>query len=191
MNDSAYSVRVDRSQGSVEISGPDKDWIAEQLATLMPILTAESAPPAKPNQGNQEGRKSVDATNGKARKTSGKSRRASKSSGKPNPDLSGKMTDEIKTKLSSYLQERAKNAKDAQSQAAVIATFLLDELQWAEVTADDLFTVYSDMGLKIPATKAALTNAQKRKGYFSAPDDGKFRISHNGMNFARHDSKDS
>jgi hypothetical protein len=133
----------------------------------------------------------ADSSSGKTRKTGSRSRRPSTSSGKANPSLSANLTDEVKTKLSSYLAERSKKAKDAQSQAAVIATFLLDELKWAEVTADDLYTVYSDMGLKIPSTRAALNNAQKRKGYFSAPNDGKYRISHNGQNFARHDSKDS
>ena len=190
MTDSAYSVRVDKSQGSVEITGPDKDWIAEQLATLMPILTSQTSP-TNGNQGSQGDGKSADPGSGKARKTSNRSRRSGASSGKLNSALSEKLTDEVKTKLSSYLDERSKTANDAQSQAAVIATFLLDELEWAGVTADDLFTVYSDMGLKIPSTRSALNNAQKRKGYFSAPDDGKYRVSHNGMNFARHDSKDS
>jgi len=155
----------------------------------MPLLTAQ-IPPATSSQGGQGDSKNDDSSTGKARKA-GKGRRSSTSSGKLNSSLSAKLTNEVKTKLSSYLGERSKKASDAQSQTAVIATFLLDELEWAEVTADDLFTVYSDMGLKIPATKSALNNAQKRKGYFSAPDDGKYRVSHNGMNFARHDSKDS
>lgn len=190
MADSAYSVRVDRAQGSIEITGPDKDWIAEQLASLMPILTA-GAPSAKSSKKSQRVSKNDDPSGNKTRTTGSRSRRSSTSAGKSNPNLSGKLTDAVKTKLSSYLEERAKKVKSAEGQATVIATFLLDELDWTEITADDLFTVYSDMGIKIPATKAALTNAQKRKGYFSAPRDGKFRVSHHGMNFARHDSKDS
>jgi len=97
----------------------------------------------------------------------------------------------MKTNLQTYLDERSKKARNAQGQAAVIATFLMDELDWAEITADDLYTVYSEMGLKIPATRNALSNAQLRKGYFSAPTDGKYRVSHKGQNFARHDSKES
>lgn len=185
MSESAYSVRVDRSQGIIDISGPDKDWIAEQLATLMPTLEAERPP--KKRRREDEGSGSPAKPEG--RKPSTRSRRASASSGKANPNLSERLSSETKTKLNDYLEQRSKKASDAQSQAAVIATFLLDELDWPEVTADDLFTVYSDMGLKIPATRSALSNAQKRKGYFSTPSDGKYRISHRGQNFARHDSK--
>jgi hypothetical protein len=187
MSDAAYSIRIDRSQGSVEISGPDKAWIAEQLATVLPILTNEKPASKPPHEGR---RQDVPDPNGeKTRKSGSRTRRSSSSSGKANPNLSGLLTGEMKTKLHGYLEERSKEAKDAQSQAAVIATFLLDELDWAEVTADDLFTVYSEMGLKIPVTRAALNNAHSRKGYFSAPDDGKYRVSHKGQNFARHDSK--
>lgn len=189
MDDSAYSVRVDRAQGLIEISGPDKDWIAEQLAILMPILTAEASS-SRPKQAKEAS--SQDTNSGeKARKQSTRSRRSSSSSGKTNPDLAAKLSNEMKTNLQTYLDERSKKARNAQGQAAVIATFLMDELDWAEITADDLYTVYSEMGLKIPATRNALSNAQLRKGYFSAPTDGKYRVSHKGQNFARHDSKES
>lgn len=185
MSESAYTVRVDRSQGIIDISGPDKDWISEQLSTLMPILEAQR-PPETRKRDDAGGKAPV---NPETRKAGTRSRRTNSSSGKVNPNLSEQLSSEMKTKLDEYLKERTKNASDAQSQAAVIATFLHDELSWPEVTADDLFTVYSDMGLKIPVTRNALSNAQKRKGYFSAPSDGKYRVSHKGLNFARHDSK--
>ncbi len=187
MGDAAYSVRIDRSQGLVEISGPDKAWISEQLATVLPILTNEKSSSKRRQEDRQEDAQEPSAE--KTRKSGARSRRSSSSSGKVNPNLSELLSDDVKTKLHSYLEERSKEAKDAQSQAAVIATFLLDELKWTEVTADDLFTVYSEMGLKIPVTRAALNNAHSRKGYFSAPNDGNYRVSHKGQNFARHDSK--
>jgi hypothetical protein len=101
--------------------------------------------------------------------------------------------DRGKQKLKDYIAARRKKWDGSQSaQAAIIATFVHDELGFPGVDQHDLYTVYTVMGERSPANiRSQLTNARQRARYFSGLSNGKMVLSHAGENFARFDSLDT
>lgn len=200
MPDDIYSVKINRRDGIVEITGPDKDWIAEQLERLA-VVYGET-PPDEGHAGGSGAGAQEDETG-----TGGKSTRAKPrtdddeatprrrargsggSRGKRNDELAGKLTPEVRSALDVFVEERRPNFTDGPNQAAILAAFLQTELSWSTVAPDDLYTIYDMMGWPGPVPKSALDNAKTRKNYFTSAGRGKYQLSHTGERFGRHEAK--
>jgi hypothetical protein len=179
-----FVIRLNRREGSLEISGPDKEWINEKLKELSVVYEAE--PPAKP------ARKAEDesaADKKEQQKTPRARKAAGRSSGRSqkNPALEKQMVSETKKKLQAWADARNKAFDSGlPAQAAILGAFLMDELQMGSIDSDDLYTLYSIMGWSIPGNpRAQLSNAQIRNGYFTGFKDGKTQLSHTGETFGR------
>jgi hypothetical protein len=160
MPDENYTVKINRREGIVEITGPDKNWIAEQLERLAVVYEPEpeddTAPETLAAEGSDDGstREPIAATTAPAATTTttAEPRRRGRSAfrGTVNDELETKLTAEVRTKLGAYVDERRPKFKDAPDQAAILAAFLEDEIDWRGVSADDLYTVYVVMGWPAP-----------------------------------------
>jgi hypothetical protein len=201
MPDEIYSVKINRRDGALEITGPDKTWIAQQLERLAVVYEEEpvGGALAQGSVSNDDG--------GATRETSSKPKpdktttaagaarmprrrgKGSGSRGKRNDELAQKLTAEIRASLEAYVDERRSNFSDGPSQMAIIAAFLQTELGWDAVTPNDLYTIYDVMGWPGPHPKAALDNAKARKNYFTSAGPGRYRLSHTGERFGRHEAK--
>ena len=83
--------------------------------------------------------------------------------------------------LHSYFEERPKATKSHQNRAAVIATFLADELQVDGLGASDLLAVYRAMGWSPPRNpNAVITNATERNRYFGGMREGRVHLTPDG-----------
>jgi hypothetical protein len=186
--DENYSIKINQTEGIIEISGHDKEWVAAQLKELKNVFNSPSqvkkieSTPAVINH-NQ---KVQTAKTSSKKRPSSASTRAIK-----NPELASKLTADVKNKLDAYVKERKINFdKSLPAQAAIIATFLQDELNWDGVDQHDMYTVYSVMGWHAPGNpRAQLNNALSRNQFFGSVNEGKYTLSHKGENYARHDSK--
>src|SRR4051812_49973786 len=122
MADDNYTVKINRRDGAVEITGSDKEWIAEQLDKLAIVYNAEPA--------GEPGGRVDDATEGnppvaqrrkpRARSGGGGSRAKA---GRPSPVME-KLDPGARKELEAFVAER--DFKGTQKQAAIIATFLED-----------------------------------------------------------------
>lgn len=193
---SEYSVRINRRDGIVEIEAPDKEWIAEQLDRLTVVYgeapggTSAPVQPSAPAS-RSEGPQAKAESGTKPRKAS----RSSSGRASRKPELEQVLTPDLRAKLEQYIEERrAGGWKSKPGQAAIIATFLMDNVGWEGwIDPDDLYTVYSLMGITdAPSNyRSQLSNARQRNGYFGAWVDGRVQLTHSGERFGRHDSKDS
>jgi hypothetical protein len=189
-----YSVKVNRRDGVVEIIGPDKDWVAQQLERLAPIF--EAAPPGAPlDTVRISGSSDAQPTNARTAavprtRRSGGTRASAKAS--KSPELAALLAPDVKKALQAYRNEREAYWNKKQSlQPAIVATFLADNLAIEAISADDLYTVYTTMGWPGPSRyRSQLTNAQTREKHFGTVAKGKFPLTHAGENFGRHTSKE-
>jgi hypothetical protein len=195
-----FSVRINRKEGVVEIEGSDKEWIAKQLDRLAvvyetpPPNTETSADPTRPSGSAS----SADAIKPRVAKPQASSR-ARKSGGRGanrasrNPELEKVLTSDVRTALQAFVDERVGTWKSRPNQAAIIATFLMDNANtdgW--IDEGDLYTVYSVMGWPSPSNfRAQIDNARQRNGYFGSWTDGRAQLTHAGEQFGRHGSKAS
>jgi hypothetical protein len=192
-----FSVRINRRDGVLEIEGPDKDWIADQLEKLAVVY--EDAPGDSPPAGAGSGNGA--AVNGTATTTTP----ANTGSATPKPKRKGgraqrkstleqALTPELRGKLDAYKNERSGAWKTKTAAAAIIATFLMDELSYEGwIDEDDLYTVYSVMGWTADAPsnfRSVLKNAAIRNGYFGGWVNGRVQLTHSGENYGRGGSKD-
>lgn len=180
----SYSVKINRQEGSLEITG-DKEWVSSQLKELKGVYSEYVAP-----QSNMA-EKVVGVTpveSKKPRKTP--KRQSGTVRAQKNPELETKLTKELKEKLAKYVGERQANFdRSLPSQAAIIARFLQEELNWPGVDQHDIYTVYALMGWRSPGNpNAQLNNALSRNHYFSSITEGKYILSHAGENYASYDS---
>lgn len=200
MAPSEYAVRINSKDGAVEVTGPDKDWVDSKLEELKSVFTDYTPPDeggttttttAKKTSRRKKGAgasSTAMAENGATTPTP--KRRVTGGRSETNPELLSQLSSEVKKKFDAYVTARQKAWDASQTaQAAIVATFLHDELGWVGVDQHDMYTVYSAMGMKIPRNmRSQLTNARQRDRYFSNIVDGKAILSHAGENFARHDS---
>jgi hypothetical protein len=196
MADDTYTVKINRRDGIVEITGPDKDWIAEQLDRLAVVFEPDPGDVQEEAISNDGGeskhsqipkpKKLPDAEGESPAKRRG---RGSGSSFKRNDDLVSKLVPETRQRLDAFVNERRAHFKEATDQAAILAEFLQTELGFSGVTPSDLYTIYDVMGWRAFNPRNALENAKVRKSYFSATGNGGYRLSHTGEVFARHDAK--
>lgn len=99
-----------------------------------------------------------------------------------------KLTTESRKALEKFVVER--DFEGTQKQAAIMATFLEDELKFDGIDQDDLAAVYDIMGWKAPVNpRAVINNARNRDKFFRGWVNGKTHLSVNGQNFGRFDSK--
>jgi len=94
--------------------------------------------------------------------------------------------------LEKYVKERQIAFDKTQPQAAaILATFLTDNLDRPTINASDLYTVFVTMGWRVPGKpKDALHNAQFRNNFFDS-SAGVYTLTHKGENFGRTDSLNS
>jgi hypothetical protein len=190
----AYSVRINRRDGALEISGPDKDWIAEQIAALRVVY--ESAPAVLPQTETPDAGASnagSDAGPGKPKPKSRRRTTTRSSSGGSEAALTDKFTRDVAERFQAFCDARHEDHKKAQPDvAALIATFALDDLGEDSISPDDLIVVHRAMGWAPPKNPSGvLGNAIARKGYFSGMKDGKTQLTPTGEHFGRHASKEA
>jgi hypothetical protein len=201
MDAAQYAVRINSREGALEVVGPDKEWVDAKIEQLSSVLTEYRPQDDADGGGTRSGRQKAPARRKRAAAlaatddadgTKSATRRSRGGGGRAeiNPELVEKLTPEVKTKLREYVDARSKAWAASQSaQAAIVATFLYDEIGWTGIDPHDLYTIYSTMGEKIPRNlRAVLVNARQRARYFGNVSGGKAILSHNGENFARHDS---
>src|SRR3954468_2993545 len=130
MADELYSVKINRRDGVVEITGPDKDWIADQLERLGVGYDGTQAPPADPPPPSgaptgSDGGGVIDVQEVTPAKPAAK-RRAKGGSSRPIrvPELAEKLTPEVRKSIEKYVGERRSNFSDAMREATILATFL-------------------------------------------------------------------
>jgi len=195
-----FSVKINRRDGVLEIEGSDKEWIAAQLQRLAVVYEAQPGPEAPvetpgPATSKPPAAEPTAATAGtpsiptRSRKAAGRgAHRASRK-----PELEQVLKPELRSALQAYVDERAASWKGNTNQAAIIATFLMDNADWGGyLDDDDLYTVYSVMGWPSPSNfRAQINNARNRHGYFGTWIEGRVQITHAGEQFGRHGSKTS
>lgn len=180
--DEQYSVKINRSEGIVEISGADKDWIAAQLDKLGGWLSGPASA-REPNVVQLRADTKTAVRTGDPKEP--RQRRAGARRANRKPELEALLTAEVKKKLQAYMDERS-GYKSQPDQLAIMATFLLDELNWSEIDEDDIYTVFVSMGWATPGNPSStMNNAQQRKKYFGPFNNGKMQLSHTGENFGR------
>lgn len=196
-----FSIRINRREGSLEIEGPDKDWITKQLDRLSVVY--ESPPPTEPSSTGTKipasgatekaATKSGGGSNPPSRTRRSGGRGAHRASMKP--ELDQALTPELRSALEDYKEERMTAWKSNPNQAAIIATFLMDNVDWGGwIDEDDLYTVYSVMGWTGDAPsnyRSQINNARQRNGYFGRWAEGRVQLTHAGERFGRADSKSS
>jgi hypothetical protein len=180
-----YTVRINRSEGLVEVTGDDKEWVAEIVEKLAPVYTAAPAIASSPHP-DENSQPTLNDVLQTATKTKTKTRRGGSTRASRNSALEAKLTNDVKAKLQAWRDARATNWKKQQNQMAIVSTFLLDELDWKQIDEDDIYTVFSIMGWPIPGNpRATLNNARERAGHFGPWSGGKLELSHTGENFGR------
>lgn len=189
MSEDLYVVKFNRAESSVEVAGPDKEWVKEQLAHLLSRLDSTPAQASRRNRATSKATPAAAAAGAAQEHRTSRSR--SRSRGRDgigtNDELAVKLTEEVTDRLAAYMAERPA-VTTAQEQAPVLAAFLAEELELEDVNAADLATVYKVMGWKIPGVQKALDNGTDRRQYFTRAR-GRFRLTRHGLNYARIDSK--
>ncbi len=192
---SGFVVRINRTTGSVEVSGEDKNWVNEKISQLEYVYKERpSVPAAMPATMQMNPGTSFTGTQPKAspkKITTVKTTRKSGAVKRPeiNDELQNKLTRDVITDLNKFISERDKAYSSSMpAQAIIIAIFLEDNLGWKGVDKHDLFTVYRQLGAPSGNTDAQLRNAYNRNHYFSHIKAGKYMPSSSGDTFARHGS---
>jgi hypothetical protein len=193
---SDFRVRIDRSSGSLEVSGEDKSWVNEKLTQLeyvykevppAPVIVAAASQSATGSSANQKPSPSsnkVAVPKITKKGGAGKGKRP-----EINEELQSKLTREVIADLNAFIAERNKAySSSLPAQAIIIATFLEDNLSWKGVDKHDLFTVYRQLGAPSGNTDSQLRNSYARNHYFSHIEAGKYMPSGSGDTFARHGS---
>lgn len=202
-----FSIKINRRDGALEISGPEQAWVDSKLTELSAVYL--SPLPAVPEDGDDSGggprptqprakrpskakpvNNSGNGTDGTA-----KPNRPRRSGGRPqrNPELESKLTREVLHKFMAYIEERQGAWDKKQThQAAIIATFLEDELGWQGINEDDMYTVYRSLSMDGPTNyRSMLQNAYGRDKFFTGTNDGRYSLSIGGEKFGRNTSRDS
>lgn len=189
---SQYNVIINMREGLLEVSGPEKAWVDAKIDQLQPLLSevASVSPTASPSSAGKRTKPKRGAVDAEASVPPLRRVRGTGGRSGVNADLRARLDPDTKRKFREFIGARRKAWDRSQSaQAAIIATFLHDELGMAGVDQHDIYTAYTVMGERSPANiRSQLTNARQRARYFSGSSDGKMVLSHAGENFARFDS---
>ena len=185
MPDVPYTVKFNRAEGAIEVAGPERAWVEEQVAALVSRLETMPAQPSPRTRAASK--KGTDPKPPAAVKQRRSTRSSSNAGAAMDEDLAARLTEEVTDRLDAYMNERPA-VRSAQEQAPVLAAFLGEELEMEDVSAAELSTVYKVMGWKIPGVDKALRNGMDRKQYFTRTN-GRYRLTRHGLNYARVDSK--
>lgn len=184
-----YVVKINKADGSLEISAPDKDWVDAKVSQLSPLLSESTHKSASRRTPRKSGGSTASSESGDAPPAKKPAGSASRKNSRPqrNEELEGKLKGDLAKKFRAYVDERSESwDKKNTNQAAIIASFLLDELKWEGVSPDDLYTVYRILGLDAPSNiYSMLNNATGRDKYFTGSTDGRFTLSLAGENLGR------
>jgi hypothetical protein len=190
MADSDYSVKINRSEGIVEITGSDKDWIAEQIEKLAVVFSSPTGSDGPESSGKSVTGASAAGRQGPARKprSRGGTKRRGGASSRSREKL--ELAAPVQKKLEEFKDEREAHFTSRQDQAAIIAYFLEEEAGLADgITQNDLADVYEIMGWRAPVNpRAVINNARDRHGYFRGWVGGRTKLSVGGRNFVLHDA---
>lgn len=183
-----FSVKINKKEGLLEVVGEDKEWVDKKLSEYSGVHE-NFVPAPEPESFILPNSQKPTVTKKPKQSSRGKS---SSTPSKPqtNFELRDKLTSDVTAKLQKYVEDRnAEFEKSQPAQAAILATFLQDELQWVGVDHHDLYTVYNHMGFPPPISiSSQLKNAKQRNQYFSGMEEGKYRLSAKGERYAHHDS---
>jgi hypothetical protein len=195
---SEYSIKINRRDGALEITGPDGAWVDAKLQELTSVYTDplpadppdNGAPASGPSKKRAKRARNPASTSAPSDGTTPSiPTKARRRDGRPskNLELEPKLTRDVLTELQTYIQERQVAWDKKQThQAAIIATFLHDTIAWPGVDADDLYTVYRALGLDGPTSfRSMLQNATTREKFFQGATNGKYVLSLPGENFGR------
>jgi hypothetical protein len=186
-----YSVKINRRDGVVEIAGADKDWIAAQVDKLA-IVYSEQPPDIESGPDTSGEGKASPVQAPRQRRRPRKNPASVGPKEKPDSQLAEKLTTEAHGKLEEFVSARRDHFTSKQDQAAIIATFLQDVLEIEGISAAELSHVYEVMGWRAPVNpRAVINNARERNKYFRGWQDGRAALTVTGLNFGRHDSKQS
>jgi DNA-binding protein H-NS len=189
MADDNYNVKINRRDGVVEITGTDKAWIAEQLDKLSVVYTDEPPAGVETDSPASEG-DSGTSTRKPRRRPTAKKKGGTKTKAKAASEVPEKLTEAMQKKLEQFKEARKDHFKSRQDQAAIIATFLEDEMKLEGTSSQDLAAVYEIMGWRAPVNaRAVINNARDRNNYFRGWSKGRAPLSVTGKNFGRIDSK--
>ncbi len=185
--DAGYAVKINIQAGTLEVAGPDGEWVDSQVDQLRDLLAATGSAPKKAARATGPAPKDPPNGAGTAAR-----RRARSAGGKAQMDeeLRALLDRETTKKLGEYIEARRQAWEDSLSgQAAIIATFLQDEMDRPGIDPNDLYTIYTVMGERPPGNlRSQLTNARQRARYFGGVTDGKWTLSQKGENYGRYDS---
>lgn len=198
-----YSVKINRRDGALEITGDDKAWVDAKLKELSAVWSEPVGDPTDPAGGDsgssrgrvQTAKRKAPAEAATSEGATGRRRAGGGGGGGRvgrNEELATQLTPDVRKTLAAYVKERQAAFDKTQPQAAaIIAWFLRDNLGMSAITASDLYTVYAVMGWRTPRKpRAALDNAKARDNFFSV-SRGSYTLTHHGENYGRHDSLNS
>jgi hypothetical protein len=199
MTDESYTIKINRRDGIVEITGPDKDWIAQQIEALRVVYERQpdDAPLQDPLSADVDGALDETGTGRKSKRGNaaegeagrpGRRARGGGFRGTRNDELAQRLTADVRANLDAYVEERRPNFTDGPNQAAILAAFLQTELGVDTVGPNDLYTICDVMGWPGPNPRNALDNAKTRKNYFTSAGRGRYRLSHSGERFGRYEA---
>lgn len=195
-----FSIKINRRDGALEINGPEQEWVDRKLIELRDVYTGQlpsvseavthSEPPVTQQTRRKGPARPTNMTkSGAADVSAEKANRPRRSGGRPqrNPELESKLTREVVERFMNYVAERQQSWDKKQThQAAIIATFLEEELGWPGVNEDDLYTIFRLSGLEGPTNyRSMLQNAYGRDKFFVGAEDGKYKLSVAGEKFGR------
>lgn len=179
--DTTYLVEFEAGDVRFKVQSSDKAWANEQLERMLelarqqsPAATTDTPPsedyqPAIINQPSAEPQLPDDITNSSPLKVI--------------------WNEAIGHDLRQYIAQRQLTfARSTAKQAAILATFMEDELGIEAVTPADLELIYRKLDLATISHEAQLKNATIRDKFFTA-NDGSWRLSHAGRVFGRDTSR--
>jgi hypothetical protein len=171
-----FSIKFNSDAVSFEVQGPDAAWVDQKVSLLRDLLKE------LPHK-----QQAATAPNKSAQAAKPTKKRTSKEP-QTSPDLIDKWSDSTAVKLTSYVEARKEAFKGTTKEAAIVGTFLKDELNINEITPDDIGFIYRKLGWKTINHAAQLGNAATRDKFFDK-NDGAYTLTHQGMVFGRDKSK--
>ncbi|MDO9166741.1 MAG: hypothetical protein Q7U13_11605 [Rhodoferax sp.] len=184
---STAKLRIDLSQGQLEVEGSDQ-LVREIYADFKDQLSgSKSSPPVRST--NASSNPTSSKPNGETvnQKSSGKKR---SNSGSPQPsmvkdlDLSGKARNVERLKdfhasftINSNLERNL-----------VFIYYLQHRIEVSPITPDHVFTCYRDVGVKVPAALVqSLRDTSNRRGWLDTANTNDLKVTTPGMNHLEHD----
>lgn len=178
-----YSVKINRRDGCIEVSG-DKEWVEAKLAEFADVLTAPFTPaepddrgaitgPSQPTRPRRK-RKAKSAANGQPRETR---RRATSVTRVKGLDLAPKG----KQSFDDFIAEKQPKSQHDRSTASVY--YLSEVAEIAPVTVNHVYTCYRDQNWDMPPDlRTSLFLTASKKGFIDTSNLEDIKIEPRGVN---------